>query len=53
MRPTTITIRETNDDEPGPEVDDPREQPEPVEWSEVAPPPLARPAALPRVLRYR
>lgn len=33
--------------------DDPREQPRPVEWSEVATPVLDRPAALPRALRYR
>jgi hypothetical protein len=39
--------------EPGPEVDDPREQPRPVEWSEVVTPTLDRPAALPRALRYR
>jgi hypothetical protein len=39
--------------EPGPEVDDSREQPAPVAWSEVATPSLPALDGRPRVLRYR
>jgi hypothetical protein len=40
-------------DEPGPEVDDPREQPAPVVWSEMVTPSLPALDGRPRVLRYR
>jgi hypothetical protein len=39
--------------EPGPEVDDPREQPAPLEWSEGAAPSLSALDGRPRALRYR